>query len=162
MRRRARASARVEERFGGERERDRGGERESNRGEETREKEKKRKRERKAKEQRRDQFVLSLSFGGNERGAKRARERRRERSVREVIGCSLRAQRMGIVMDQPLECVPFFLFVSPYTWRAALAPLRRRRRRRTSRGQSCRPATGRTDLVREGACSKLKKDRVRY
>lgn len=46
---------------------------------------------------------------------KRGRERRRERSVRGVTGGSLHAQRMGIVMDQlqPLECVLFFLFVSP-------------------------------------------------
>jgi len=43
----------------------------------------------------------------------------------------------------------FFLFVSPpYTWRAALAPLRRRWRR-TSRGQSSRPATGKTDSDEE-------------
>lgn len=44
-------------------------------------------------EQRRDPLLDASERGGEG-------ERRRERSVRGVIGCSLRAQRMGIVMDQ--------------------------------------------------------------
>lgn len=77
---RARASARVEERFGGERERDRGGERESNRGEEMREKEKRRKREEgEGAKERPVCSSLSLSVGTREERSERENEGARDR-----------------------------------------------------------------------------------